>query len=147
MRLIRSRAIDGVAVQSLTITYLSPMITPELGSPSAVYAQQWGDSCSKVIFLSARSAWLANALFMGLLLARSGEGPILLSVMRYALLNRSAARQKPPPPAGRRAGWRRQRARAAPTAGPPAPRTGWPPGWADRNGRSAPPRAPVPGAA
>src|SRR3569833_1191575 len=64
MRLIRSRAIDGVAVQSLTITYWSPMITPELGSPSAVYAQQCGDSCSKVIFLSARSAWLAKALLM-----------------------------------------------------------------------------------
>src|SRR4051812_40836705 len=65
MRLIRSRAIDGVAVQSLTITKRSPMITPEFGSPSAVYAQQCADSCSKVIFLSARSAWLAKALLIG----------------------------------------------------------------------------------
>src|SRR3954466_12710279 len=62
MRAMRSRAIAGVAVASLTMTYLSPMITPEFGSPSAVYAQQWALSCSKVIFLSARSAWLANAL-------------------------------------------------------------------------------------
>src|SRR3954468_8179420 len=62
MRAMRSRAMAGGAVASLTMTYLSPMITPEFGSPSAVYAQQWALSCSKVIFLSARSAWLANAL-------------------------------------------------------------------------------------
>src|SRR5206468_13113458 len=64
MRAIRSRAIAGVAVASLTMTKRSPMMTPEFGSPSAVYAQQCLLSCSNVIFLSARSAWLANALDM-----------------------------------------------------------------------------------
>src|SRR3954469_24354569 len=64
MRAMRSRAIAGVAVASLTMMNLSPMITPEFGSPSAVHAQQCALSCSKVIFLSARSAWLANALDM-----------------------------------------------------------------------------------
>src|SRR3569832_2574621 len=61
MRAIRSRTNAGVAVASLTMMNLSPTITPEFGSPSAVYAQQCALSCSKVIFLSARSAWLANA--------------------------------------------------------------------------------------
>jgi hypothetical protein len=36
MRAIRSCAIAGVAVASLTITNLSPMMTPEFGSPSVV---------------------------------------------------------------------------------------------------------------
>src|SRR5687768_4486181 len=62
---------------------LSPMITPELGSPSAVYAQQWTLSCSKVIFLSTRSAWLANALdTMGL-----RAGLLYLIVIDYGMLN------------------------------------------------------------
>src|SRR5688572_33212435 len=90
MRAIRSRAMAGVAVASLTMMKRSPMITPELGSPSAVYAQQCGDSCSNVIFLSARSAWLANALLMGEMLlapARRRAGRILRCVIDYGLCN------------------------------------------------------------
>ncbi|EWS63162.1 hypothetical protein Y695_03606 [Hydrogenophaga sp. T4] len=34
--LIRSRAMAGVAVASLTMMKSSPMMTPEFGSPSAV---------------------------------------------------------------------------------------------------------------
>src|SRR4029079_13305394 len=57
-------AITGVACVSITITASSPTTTPVLGSPSAVYAYALSESLVKVTFLSARSAWEANALLM-----------------------------------------------------------------------------------
>ena len=46
----------GVAVVSITITLSSPMITPEFGSPSAVYAYALSESLMKLVFFSTVSA-------------------------------------------------------------------------------------------
>src|SRR5580698_8840805 len=54
----------GVAVVSTISTPSSPMITPEFGSPSAVYAYAFSDSWVHVTFLTSRSAWDANAFAM-----------------------------------------------------------------------------------
>jgi hypothetical protein len=62
MRQITSRAMSGVA--SITITPSSPTITPVLGSPSAVNAQQLGESLWKVIRFDAVSACDAKVRVM-----------------------------------------------------------------------------------
>src|SRR4051794_39991208 len=78
MGAIRSLAMAGVAGASLPMMHFSPTITPEFGSPSVVYAQQWALSCSKVIFLSARSDWLAKALDMDSSLCNGAAQPPIL---------------------------------------------------------------------
>src|SRR5947209_2436964 len=63
----------GVARASMTRTESSPTTTPEFGSPSAVSAYTPGASSAKVSRLSARSAWLANALLISVLLRNAGR--------------------------------------------------------------------------
>src|SRR5256714_1308349 len=57
-----SPASTGVARASTTMTPSSPTITPELGSPSVVYAYAPSPSSAKVTFFSSRSPCDANAL-------------------------------------------------------------------------------------
>jgi hypothetical protein len=56
----------GVACASTTMTLSSPMITPELGSPSAVKAQMSRPISVKEMFFSVMSPADANFLLIDL---------------------------------------------------------------------------------